>query len=520
MPGVSVKITNVRCEAHCTYCYEHAIRDAGPQAAERPLRVDAVMKQMEREWNAGLTSNPPYLHGGEALTAGHKVVETLMRKAYELAGCTNIQTYGYLIDDKYIEIFKKYKASVGISIDGPWPLNKARPVPGMSTKAVTELVHQNILKMRAEGIPVSIICMLTKANATPEHLPKLKEWILWLRDIGVTSGRLNLMHSDRKEYGKDLELTEEEAENAWRELFRWCKVENDGLAWQPFEDAVSSVLGLEQGTCVFGSCQYFHADAEPVVLSDGTTANCLKTGKTGHMYPRLEQFDGDTRGFGGIRYEVLPLVPQEYGGCQGCKFWRNCKAGCPAEGIGGDWRNKTRFCRAYYGLFDEAEKYLRRLIPNLRFVSDAEQEGATFPGDGPWGMNPPAWRYLDGRYTESPSTWRSDAIRNAKPIQRQAMRQGAVQLPAKPPQGNRDGWVSPTEHIDGDVRHLDSTANGPRPEGTYHADSHGDEIIHGDSGPVFQDEDRQRQIIQAELEKVSRRIEELKKASRKGEGQA
>src|SRR5690606_5367531 len=120
MPGVSVKITNVRCEAHCTYCYEHSIRDAGPQAAERPLKIDAVMKQMEREWNAGFTSNPPYLHGGEALTAGHKVVETLMRKAYELAGCTNIQTYGYLIDDKYIEIFKKYKASVGISIDGPW----------------------------------------------------------------------------------------------------------------------------------------------------------------------------------------------------------------------------------------------------------------------------------------------------------------------------------------------------------------------------------------------------------------
>src|SRR5690606_40711883 len=88
-----------------------------------------------------------------------------------------------------------------------------------------------------------------------------------LRDIGVTSGRLNLMHTDYHRYGKSLELSEEEAEYAWRELFRWCKVENDGLSWQPFEDAVSSVLGLEQGTCVFGPCLYFHADAEPVVLS-------------------------------------------------------------------------------------------------------------------------------------------------------------------------------------------------------------------------------------------------------------
>src|SRR5690606_28589795 len=108
-------------------------------------------------------------------------------------------------------------------------------------------VHKNILRLRAEGISVSIICMLHKANATKEHLPKLKEWILWLRDIGVTSGRLNLMHTDYHRYGKSLELSEEEAEYAWRELFRWCKVENDGLNWQPFEDAVSSVLGLEQG---------------------------------------------------------------------------------------------------------------------------------------------------------------------------------------------------------------------------------------------------------------------------------
>jgi len=524
VPGVSVKITNVRCEARCVYCYENALRDAPDQTAERPLKLDAVLAQMEKEWRMSGGGSPPYLHGGEALTAGHKVVETVMKKAYELAGCTNIQTYGYLIDDKYIEIFKKYKATVGISIDGPWPLNKARVVPGMNTRAVTELVHKNILRLRAEGISVSIICMLHKANATKEHLPKLKEWILWLRDIGVTSGRLNLMHTDYHRYGKSLELSEEEAEYAWRELFRWCKVENDGLNWQPFEDAVSSVLGLEQGTCVFGPCLYFHADAEPVVLSDGTTATCLKTGKHGHVYPRLEQWDGDARGFGGIRYEVLPLIPQEYGGCQGCKFWRNCMGGCPSEGIGGDWRNKTRFCRAYYGLFDEAEKYLRRLMPNIRFVSDAERDGATFQGEGVWGMNPPAWRYMDPKYTSRPSSWRSEAISYSQ----------RARVPVKAPNNQGQlgpGWINPFEHIDGDIHHADSDAQ-PRTAGhgdwhgdeTIHSDSHkqpggrgghgdwhGDETFHADSGPSKQFEEEQRQRILEELEKVNERIEQLKR---------
>src|SRR5690606_30332188 len=91
----------------------------------------------------------------------------------------------------------------------------------------------------------------------------------------------------------------------------------------------------------------------------------LKTAKTGHIYPRLEQPNFDFRGFGGIRYEVLPQIPMEDGGCKGCRYWRNCFGGCPAEGIGGDWRNRTRFCKAYYGLFDEAEKALKRLMPNI-----------------------------------------------------------------------------------------------------------------------------------------------------------
>lgn len=507
VPGCSIKITNARCEAGCVYCYEKALRDAGEEASDRPLDLDAVLRQMEVEWKKdaerGYSGSPPYLHGGEALLAGHDVIEKVLRKAYSLAGSTNIQTYGYLIDKRYIEMFKKYKTSVGISIDGPWPLNKARPVPGMSTKAVTELVHRNILWMRQEGIPVSIICILTKANATPEHLPKLKEWILWLRDIGVTSGRLNLMHSDKKKYGKDLELSEEEAENAWRELFRFTMIENDGLHWQPFHDAVSSVLGLEQGTCIFHTCEYFNAKAEPVILSDGTTANCLKTAKTGHMYPRLEQYDGDHRGFGGIRYEILPQVPIEDGGCKGCKHWRSCQGGCPAEGIGGDWRNRTRFCKAYYAIFEEAEKIIKRLIPNMRVVSEACKDGSHFSGTGVAGMWPPAWAYLSSEFTSFPSTWRGEARTQArKDIKTRTPQSGLIgQLPVRSeskeaPPG--EGWISEIEHIDGGTRHLDS--------------GHGDQIIHEDSynGGESQINTKQDEVIQARLKEVEERIERLK----------
>lgn len=444
---LSIKITNNRCGAGCVYCYEHALRDAGPSASDRPLNLNAVLAQIDREYaeqtRMGGFQGDIYLHGGEALTAGHEAVEAIMRKAFELTGRTNIQTYGYLIDKRYVEIFKRYNATVGISIDGPWPLNKARVVPGRDTREITEIVHRNILWLRAEGIPVSIICVVHRANGLRQHRDQMKEWILWLRDIGVNSGRLNLMHTDYYRYGRALELSEEEAEDFWRDMFRFTVIENDGLHWQPFRDAIDSLLGLSQGTCVFGPCPYYHASAEPVILSDGHTANCLKTGKTGKMYPRHEQWDGDARGFGGVRYDVLPRTPQEYGGCMGCRYWRNCMGGCPSEGIGGDWRNRTRFCKAYYGLFEEAEKYLRRIMPNLYLTTDAKAE--EFPSlQGVGGMNPSAFRYMLPGYTRSPSSWRGDA------------RAAACQLPIRPPDARSGQPGGTIEHLDGQVRHLDS----------------------------------------------------------------
>ena len=50
------------------------------------------------------------------INVGHDTIERIMKKAYELAGRTNIQTYGYLIDKKYIEIFKKYNAVLVLAL--------------------------------------------------------------------------------------------------------------------------------------------------------------------------------------------------------------------------------------------------------------------------------------------------------------------------------------------------------------------------------------------------------------------
>ena len=46
------------------------------------------------------------------------------------------------------------------------------------------------------------------------------------------------------------------------------------------------------------------------------------------------------------RYEALEQLD-----CKGCRYWDICGGGCPEEGLGGDWRRRTRFCEAIFDIY-------------------------------------------------------------------------------------------------------------------------------------------------------------------------
>jgi len=60
-----------------------------------------------------------------------------------------------------------------------------------------------------------------------------------------------------------------------------------------------------------------------------------------------------------IRNEILAETPQEFGGCQGCKYWTACYGGCPSGAINNDWRNRTYLCPLWKALFQYFENVLK-----------------------------------------------------------------------------------------------------------------------------------------------------------------
>ncbi|AGL15883.1 FxsB family cyclophane-forming radical SAM/SPASM peptide maturase [Actinoplanes sp. N902-109] len=116
-----------RCNLSCDYCYVYQHVDQSwrdrPMVMS-PATIDALAGAMAEHVAAhGVRRVHVVLHGGEPLLAGPGVLEqavTRIRSALP-AGTgaeVSLQTNGTLIDDRFIDVFRRHRIGVGISVDG------------------------------------------------------------------------------------------------------------------------------------------------------------------------------------------------------------------------------------------------------------------------------------------------------------------------------------------------------------------------------------------------------------------
>lgn len=316
------------CNLACKYCYEGTYRKK--TKPKMNYNLEAILKRMEEFKDLEMT-----LHGGEPLAMPKKDVDRILGKMVELTGKSYIQTNGTLIDDEYVEIFKRYKTGVGISWDGPGELSEFRTGSARVGKIIEKLVK--------EGITVSMILVISKANAgTDERLKKLKDYLLELEKMKI-SGRINPCAGT-----PDYELDEKRIREVYLDLAQFCIQKN--LKWSPFIDIVYGLQDKDR-VCTFMGCDYFHTLSATVILGDGSITNCMRTNQEYVLLRHPIKYD--------TRSEILSEIPQEFGGCQGCKYWTACYGGCPTSAINDDWRNRTYLCSLWKALFQYFENVLR-----------------------------------------------------------------------------------------------------------------------------------------------------------------
>lgn len=290
------------------------------------------------------------LFGGEPLLVPMNDLDELFAWGYQQFGKNGIQTNGSLITPAHVEIFKKYKVNVGISVDGPAELNDMRWAGTLSrTRNLSQKTHQNIKLLVQNGIVPGIIVTLHTGNALPDVLPVMGAWMRELDELGIRSVRLHLMEVDNALVGENFRLSPKQNIGAML-YFNQLEKELKNLRFDVFREVEHLLKADDRRTsCVWNACDPYTTSAVQGVEGDGKRTNCGRTNKEGIDFVKapLPSY---------ARYIALYNTPQEFGGCKGCRFFAMCKGHCPGTSIEGDWRNRTEHCDVWKTLFTIKEK--------------------------------------------------------------------------------------------------------------------------------------------------------------------
>jgi len=335
--SLEVRPLGVKCNLHCQYCYQNPERDAGNVIHQYDL--GAILETLRCE------TQPFTLFGGEPLLLPLPDLEQLFALGLKAHGENGIQTNGTLITAAHIVLFKQYQVGVGISLDGPGPLNDARWAGTLKrTREQTAKAEAAIEALCAAGVPTSLIITLHRANASPAALPILGAWLRHLEVIGVHSVRLHLLEIDDPAIGAKYALAPRENLEVLR-YFEQLEPELPFLHLDVFGEMRAMLQGEdEEVACVWRACDPYTTEAVQGLEGNGQRSNCGRTNKDGVGFVKANR-DGYKR------YLALYLTPQSAGGCQGCRFFLMCKGQCPGTAIDGDWRNRTSDCETWKQLF-------------------------------------------------------------------------------------------------------------------------------------------------------------------------
>ena len=337
---VEVRPLGVACNLACQYCYQNPQRDAGNETGRYDL--DAMLDALENE------DQPFALFGGEALLVPIADLERLWAYGLERFGHNKIQTNAVLINEQHIALFEHYKVRVGVSMDGPGPLNDARWAGTLErTRTETARSEAALLRLCEAGVPTSLIITLHQANASPARLPALLDWVRQLDGVGLRGARLHLLEVDDPAIRDKYALSPEHSVAAL-EAFAALDQELD-MVLDVFTEMEKMMAGRDhEVSCAWRACDPYTTAAVRSIEGSGQMSNCGRTHKDG-----VDFVKGDKPGF--ERYLALYRVPQEFGGCRGCRFFLMCKGHCPGTAIDGDWRNRTEHCETWKRLYVRLE---------------------------------------------------------------------------------------------------------------------------------------------------------------------
>jgi uncharacterized protein len=344
----------LKCPVGCAYCFQN--KNIPSNEYNREVMISKLRLILKENIEKKLFIPNLVLHGGEVLSLPIEDFEFFIKSIFDINGSPSLQTSLSILSQEHIRIFKQYKVNLGISIDGPAELNRLRgPRDEQKNKIYQSNLIENINWLRQEKISFGAISVLTKINAAPDKIDRLIEW----GTMNSPTGRYNPMFvPNENDELKQYELAPLELKHAFLKLAQAHFQNPKGFIPTVVSEVKGLLLGEGNQCCCFSRCDYLTTQCT-TIMGDGNLSRCDRCFESGYNYAPLELTHSYSRS------DILKQTE-----CFGCRYWEICGGQCPSEGTGGDPRRKSKFCEAWYALYEIVEKQIRSVYPNTTLTID------------------------------------------------------------------------------------------------------------------------------------------------------
>lgn len=354
------------CNLRCRYCFEEKNFKSSTHCALSGINgaFEAGLPALRRfgeelvayNRRRGLATEFTF-HGGEPLLIDADLLGSLCAFYAGLDERVrfNVQTNGTICGDKTLELLRKYRFRVGVSIDGTAELHDENRVY-MDGRGSHSVVLRNIARMRGAGIDVGAMATITSFVARDT-----KAFYVFFAENGLDVG-FNACYNSPASDHQENRIDSAQYSRFLKELFDlWIEDEDHKIVIQPFERILRAMVSKHSDMRV---CQFIQDCREVNVCVD-----C-----NGDVYRCLHYCNLDDSALGNILSTGLEQIMEPFlcapshwdrmkqGKCADCDIQHYCYGGCPywmdakeLTGLEGDFSCASQKAIVHY-IYDRLQR--------------------------------------------------------------------------------------------------------------------------------------------------------------------
>jgi uncharacterized protein len=320
-----------RCNLACTYCYVYESVDQSWRRQPKGMSAATVGQIAQRLGEHARKHRPSSIsvvfHGGEPLLVGAAALDrvaTAIRAAVPTPTTVDfsVQTNGVLLDEAFLDVFRRHDVRVGVSVDGDQAAtDRHRVLPsGRGSYASVARGIRLLAEERNRGIYGGLLCTVDLANdpvATYEWL--VEQFAPPRLDLLLPHGNWSVPPPGRPP------TFDESGYSAWLiAIFdRWYAAAQFETEIRLFDSMILSILGGRSETEALGP-----RSAIVTVETDGSyeRSDALKTTQEGLAATGLNVFEHDFDA--AVRATTAPPLSDT---CRACPVLSVCGGGLLAH---------------------------------------------------------------------------------------------------------------------------------------------------------------------------------------------